>query len=58
MNAANEKTKTHLSRLGVNPVTIARLEQYADDDEMSLREFVQFVLRDYAPPQEIMEETS
>ena len=58
MSAADERTKTHLSRLGVNPATVARLQQFADEDEMTLGELVRFVLSDYAPPQEIEEEES
>ena len=40
---------THLSRLGVNPATIARLCEYAKADEMTLRDFVQYVLSNYEP---------
>lgn len=43
---------THLSRLGVNPVTVARLREYADEDGMTLREFVAYVLSSYEPPYE------
>jgi hypothetical protein len=48
----DDRAKTHLSRLGVNPATVARLQGYADESELTLREFVRFVLSDYAPPQE------
>ena len=48
----NDATKTHLARLGLNPVTVARLEGYAEGDGMSLAELVRYVLSDYAPPQE------
>lgn len=47
-------TETHdiaaLLRLGVEAKTVARLQRYAVADDMSLRDFVCFVLRDYAPP--------
>ena len=58
MSVENERTKTHLRRLGLNPITVARLEGYADEDGMLLSEFVRFVLSDYAPPVEIEEEAT
>lgn len=54
MSRDDDKAATHLRRLGVNPATVARLRQYAETDDMSLRDFACFVLRDYAPPQEII----
>jgi hypothetical protein len=49
MTDENERTKTHLSRLGVNPVVSARLVEWAEQDGMSLRELVRYVLTDYYP---------
>lgn len=43
------RAATHLSRLGVNPVTTARLAGYAEADGMTLRELVRYVLGDYDP---------
>lgn len=51
MDPVNERAATHLSRLGVNPVVIARLDEYAEQDGMTLAEFVRYVLADYAPPE-------
>jgi hypothetical protein len=44
MNEDNERTKTHLRRLNVNPVTVARLEEMAEREGMTLRAFVRMVL--------------
>ena len=52
----NARAATHLSRLGVNPVSIQRLIGYAEADGITLRELVRFVLTDYAPPAEIEED--
>ena len=56
MSQDDDKAATHLSRLGVNPVIVARLRQYAERDGMRLRDFVRYVLSDYAPPAEREEE--
>jgi len=40
---------THLSRLGVNPVVRARLTAFAEDDGVTLREMVRYILGDYRP---------
>ena len=47
MSDDNARARTHLTRLGVNPVVAARLEGFADEADMTLREFVQYVLSDY-----------
>ncbi len=49
MTPDDARAATHLSRLGVNPATTAQLVQYAEADEMTLREFVAYVLSDYHP---------
>lgn len=46
---ADDRTATHLSRLGVNPVVIARLRGWAEADDMTLRDLVRFILSDYLP---------
>lgn len=45
----DDRAATHLSRLGVNPVVVARLRQYAESDGERLRDLVRYVLSDYAP---------
>ncbi len=51
----DERAATHLSRLGVNPIRIARLCEYAEADDMSLRDFAVYVLtRGYDPPDEAL----
>jgi hypothetical protein len=45
----NATAATHLSRLGVNPITVARLTEFAEADEITLRELVRYVLSDYRP---------
>lgn len=51
--AEDEHTATHLGRLGLNPVTVARLREYAERDGQSLRELVRYILSDYAPAIEV-----
>ena len=56
MSRENDTAKTHLSRLGVNPVTVMRLEGYADADGIPLRALVHYILGDYVPPEKGEEE--
>ena len=44
-----DTAETHLRRLGVNPITVARLKGYADIDETTLADLVRFILSDYVP---------
>jgi hypothetical protein len=55
VTADDKRAATHLSRLGVNPVTVAHLQEYAEADELSLRDLVCFILSDYAPPAEVVD---
>lgn len=48
---SRDTASTHLRRLGVNPITVARLEGYAQEDDLTLTELVQFILGDYMPPE-------
>ena len=48
----NDRATTHLQRLGVNPATINRLRAWADEDAMTLRDFVGYVLSNYYPAQD------
>ena len=45
--ASDDTALTHLSRLGVNPVTSANLRGLAEESDVSLRELVAIVLSDY-----------
>jgi hypothetical protein len=58
MSNADDRAATHLRRLGVNPATVARLRAYAEQDGMTLAEEVRFILNDYAPPVESLEEAA
>jgi len=40
---------THLGRLGVNPIVVARLEGYAEAYGVTPTELVRFILSDYVP---------
>ena len=44
MTPEDERTATHLSRIGVNPVVVARLAEWAEQNEMTLREIVRQLL--------------
>lgn len=57
MTREDERAATHLSRLGVNPVVVQRLAGWAEKDGETLRDLVRYILSDYAPPQEIGEES-
>lgn len=45
----DKRAATHLTRLGVNPVVVNRMQEWAREDGMSLREFAAYVLSDYTP---------
>ena len=49
MRPDDQRAATHLSRLGVNPITTARLAAQAEADGVTLRELVAYVLGDYNP---------
>lgn len=54
--ADDERASTHLRRLGINPITVARLREFAEMDGVSLREQVRYVLGEYSPPAELLAE--
>ncbi len=45
----DDATTTHLRRIGVNPITVARLREYAEADALTLAELVRYILSDYRP---------
>jgi hypothetical protein len=49
MSDEDDRASTHLRRLGVNPITVARLRGYAEEDGMTLAELVRYILGDYVP---------
>jgi hypothetical protein len=46
---AAARASTHLRRLGVNPITVARLRGWAEADGVTLAELVRYILGDYRP---------
>lgn len=49
MSSPDDRASTHLRRLGVNPITVARLRGFAEDAGMTLAELVSYILGDYRP---------
>jgi hypothetical protein len=49
VSSPDDRTSTHLRRVGVNPVTVARLRGFAESEAMSLAELVIYILSDYRP---------
>lgn len=52
----DDRTSTHLRRMGVNPTVVARLRGYAEYDGIGLSEYVRYILSDYSPSDEIVSE--
>lgn len=52
ISADNYRTRKALRALGLSPSRCLQLERFAMDEDLTLRDYVLFVLNDYAPPQE------
>ena len=54
----NSDTRAYLDRLGVHANVVRRLNGYAEDAGMSLRELVLYILTDYAPARDGLSDDS